>query len=517
MKIRLLGQDPGCEAEGGETLLSALIRGGFVISAPCGGRGFCEKCRVRLVRGRVRPLAGRKNAESAEGAEGENAGGAGEEGAGFVLACRVIPETDLTIELPLNGDVVWNEVDPAARGAGGPSARKAGAPVRAGVALDLGTTTLSAQFVDMDKGEVLDTCSELNDQRVFGADVMSRINAARNGKTGELFGLINRQTARTIRRFCEKWGVPKIEKLVAAGNTTMLHLFTNTDPSSMGEVPFTPVFLEARQFGGEELSLPAGRVTVLPSIAAFIGGDIVSGLAALDILAAADNSLLIDIGTNGEMALLHGGRIYCCSTAAGPALEGAEISCGMGGVAGAISRITRENGELSFTVIGGGEPRGICGSGLIDVMALMLRDKIIDETGALDDACDGGFAVTGNISVINRDVRQYQLAKSAILSGIKILCGNAGLNLADVGVVYIAGGLGFFIDKGNAVAAGLLPGEFLDKIAVCGNLSLRGALRCLAGEAEFLAACDRIIAQSVNIDLAADPAFMDEFAENMLF
>ncbi|MDR0668470.1 MAG: ASKHA domain-containing protein [Treponema sp.] len=493
MNIHVLNNTTSCEARSGETLLAALVRGGFVIDAPCGGRGFCGKCGVRLVRGEVRPLAGRKGADSA----------------GLVLACQVYPETDITVELPRHDASLRNEVDTPVR--------TVKAPARAGIALDLGTTTLSAQLVDMDGNEALDTYSELNDQRVFGADVMSRINAAKNGKTGELFTLINRQTDRTIRRFCEKWGISTLERLVVAGNTTMLHLFTNTDPSSMGEVPFTPVFLETRQFGGQELSLPVQRLTVLPSIAAFIGGDIVSGLASLDILAGADNSLLIDIGTNGEMALFHGGRIYCCSTAAGPALEGAEISCGMGGVTGAISGVRRENGKLALTVIGGAEPRGICGSGLIDVMALMLREGIIDETGALDDAYAEGFTITGTISIINRDVRQYQLAKSAILSGIKILCKNAGLDLAGISTVYIAGGLGFFINKENAIATGLLPAEFIDKIAVCGNLSLRGALRCLGEDTAFLAACERIIAHSVNIDLAADSAFMDEFAENMLF
>jgi uncharacterized 2Fe-2S/4Fe-4S cluster protein (DUF4445 family) len=493
MNIQVLNREQSCQAEQGESLLAALVRGGFVIDAPCGGRGFCGKCVVRLTAGRVRPLAG----------------GKGPDRAGLVLACQVSPETDITVELPSSGDSLWNEV--------GPLNREIRPPRRAGVALDLGTTTLSAQLVDLDSGEALDTCSELNDQRVFGADVMSRINAAKNGKTGELFRLVNRQTDRIIRRFCEKWGVPSVENLVVAGNTTMLHLFTNTDPSSMGEVPFSPVFLESRQFNGEELSLPVERLRVLPSIAAFIGGDIVSGLASLDILTGADKSLLIDIGTNGEMALFHGGRIYCCSTAAGPALEGAEISCGMGGVAGAVSKISRKDGELSLTVIGGGEARGICGAGLIDLMALMLREGIIDETGALDEAYEGKFSLTENLSIVNRDVRQYQLAKSAILSGIKILCKNAGLDLSAVGAVYIAGGLGFFINRENAVATGLLPGEFLDKIAVCGNLSLRGALRCLGEGPAFLAACDRIIEKSVNIDLAADSAFMDEFAENMLF
>jgi uncharacterized 2Fe-2S/4Fe-4S cluster protein (DUF4445 family) len=495
MHIRLLNDnvnnDVLCDAENNETLLAALIRGGIVIDAPCGGRGFCGKCRVRLVRGRVRSLTGEKKTE------------------GILLACREIPETDVTIELPAHDRFVQNEVDSAVR--------NIKTPARAGMALDLGTTTISAQLVDMDSHEVLDTHSELNDQRVFGADVMSRINAAKNGKTGELFALINRQTERIAGQFCKKWGIAKIGELVVAGNTTMLHLFTNTDPSSMGELPFTPVFLETRCFKGEELSLPVDRITILPSIAAFIGGDIVSGLASLDILGGADNSLLIDIGTNGEMALLHQGRIYCCSTAAGPALEGAEISCGMGGVAGAISTISRKDGNFSFGVIGGGEPRGICGSGLIDIMALMLREGIIDETGALDDAYSEGLVITGGISIVNRDVRQYQLAKSAILSGIKILCKNAGLGLADIGTVYIAGGLGFFINKENAVATGLLPGEFLDKIAVCGNLSLRGALNCLEKEGAFLESCEKIIVQSVNIDLAADSAFMDEFAANMLF
>ncbi|MDR2177159.1 MAG: ASKHA domain-containing protein [Treponema sp.] len=494
MKIQLLNHEASCEAENGETVLAALARGGFVIDAPCGGRGLCGKCGVRLIRGTIRSSAGR------------NVTG----GADIVPACRSIPETDITIELPRHDNSVRNEVDAAVR--------NVRTPARAGVALDLGTTTLSAQLVDMDGGEVLDTCSELNDQRVFGADVMSRINAAKNGKTGELFALINRQTEKITGQFCEKWGISKIEKLVVAGNTTMLHLFININPASMGEAPFTPAFLEARQFGGEDISLPVEHVTVLPSIAAFIGSDIVSGLASLDILAGADNSLFIDIGTNGEMALFHGGQIYCCSTAAGPALEGAEISCGMGGVTGAISRISRKNGQLSFSVIGGSGPRGICGSGLVDVMALMLREGIIGETGALDSAYSGGFTVTGNISIVNRDVRQYQLAKSAIRSGINILCKNAGLSLAGISTVYIAGGLGFFIDTANAITAGLLPKEFSGKIAVCGNLSLRGALRCLGeGDTAFLAACDRIIAKSVNIDLAADSAFMDEFAGNMLF
>jgi uncharacterized 2Fe-2S/4Fe-4S cluster protein (DUF4445 family) len=374
--------------------------------------------------------------------------------------------------------------------------------------------------VDLDTGLALDTYSVLNDQRVFGADVMSRINAAMQGKTGELFALINRQSGDILNRFLRKWNLAGIERLTVSGNTTMLHLFANTDPSGMGTVPFQPVFLDVREFKGGELSLPVERITLLPSIAAFVGGDIVSGLASLDILSGVDNALLIDIGTNGEMALFHNGRIYGCSTAAGPALEGAEISCGIGSVFGAINKVFRAEGKLSFTTIGGGYPRGICGCGLIDAVALMLREGIIDETGALDDAYGDGFTITGEIRLLNRDIRQYQLAKSAIMSGIRLLCKKAGLAEDGIGAVFIAGGLGFFIDKQNAVTAGLLPREFIDKIAdkiaVCGNLSLRGAERCLV-DAAFLGNCERIIAKSTVIDLASDPAFMDEFAANMLF
>jgi uncharacterized 2Fe-2S/4Fe-4S cluster protein (DUF4445 family) len=428
------------------------------------------------------------------------------------LACQGIPLTDITVELLAAEDVLFNEVDELEGRPGSGGVR----PLRAGVALDIGTTTVSARLLDLDTFSPLDTYSALNDQRVFGADVMSRINAARNGKTAELYALINRETEKILSAFMKKYDLKKIEKLTVSGNTTMLHFFINADPSAMGEIPFTPVFLDQKELRGEELSLSAETVVLLPSIAAFIGSDIVSGLAALDILSAEDNSLLIDIGTNGEMALLHKGQLYCCSTAAGPAFEGAEISCGMGSIAGAINKVALREGKLYYTTIAGVPPRGICGCGLIDAMAVMLKTGIIDETGAFTDDDYENFPIAEGISIINRDVRQYQLAKSAILSGIKILCAKAGLETSEVARVYIAGGLGFFIDKENAVAPGLRPVEFLDKISVCGNMSLQGAIKCLA-DPRILSECEKIVEKSVNIELAADPAFMNEFAENMLF
>jgi len=491
VKIRLHNSPVVCEAAAGETILLACARSGVIISAPCGGRGRCGKCRVRLLKGQV--------------------SGDTPDADGTVRACAAVPLSEITIAC----DVGW---ELSIEGNGKLPAAARNRPARAGIALDIGTTTVSARLVDLDTLSALDTISELNDQRPFGADVISRIGAAKNGKTGELFTLINRQTERIIKSFKHRWDIPKIEKLAVSANTTMLHLFLNVDPSSMGELPFTPVFLEARELKGEALSLSVEDVTVLPSIAAFIGADISAGLTALDIADALGPSFFIDVGTNGEMALCNKGVIYCCSTAAGPAFEGAEISCGIGGIKGAISGVKLADDEtagLSLTTIGNVPPVGICGSGLVDAVAVMLKQGMIDETGFMVGPTKE-FNLAPGVSITGRDVRQFQLAKSAILSGIKILCKNAGLHPGDIKSVFVAGGFGFYINKQNAVDAGLFPREFLDPLSVCGNLSLQGAMECFTDK-DFPEKCNKIVRLCVVIDLAADPAFTDEFSENMMF
>ena len=491
MKIFLHNSSVICNAGAGETILLACARGGVILSAPCGGRQRCGKCRVRLIEGQI--------------------SGDTPDGDGWVRACAAIPVSDITIDCPASGELTDNEVTANESRCGSTPAECS----RAGVALDIGTTTVSARLVDLDTALVLDTISVLNDQRVFGADVMSRIGAAQKGKTAELFTLINRQTQRILESFQQRRHIQRIEHLAVSGNTVMLHLFLNVDPSSMGSLPFSPVFLEEKILKGETLALPVEKVTVLPSIAAFIGGDITAGLAALDITNTPGPSLFIDIGTNGEMALINGKNILCCSTAAGPAFEGAEISCGMGGIAGAISGVEIVENSVSVTTIGNVSPAGICGSGLVDAVAIMLKREIIDETGFMADSAKG-FSLAPGVAITAADIRQFQLAKSAIMSGIKILCKNAGLHAADIRSVFIAGGFGFFINKHNAVAAGIFPAEFLDLLSICGNLSLRGAEECLADK-NFLDKCKQITAQCSVIDLAADPSFTDEFAENMLF
>jgi uncharacterized 2Fe-2S/4Fe-4S cluster protein (DUF4445 family) len=478
----------------GETVLLACARSGIILSAPCGGCRRCGKCKVQIIKGKI----------SGDTPDHE----------GWVNACMAVPVSDIVIACPQTGNFVGNEVTAPPKEGNNPPV---GAPITGAtaVAIDIGTTTVSARFIELDTTRVLGTISELNDQRVFGADLMSRIGAAQKGKTKELFTLLNRQTERILNSFQNQWNIRRIEKLAVSGNTVMQHLFLNVDPSGMGKMPFTPVFLEGRELKGEELSLSAQNISVLPSVSSFIGADITAGLAVLDILNIPGPSLLVDIGTNGEMALACGETIFCCSTAAGPAFEGAEISCGMGGIRGAVSAVELTDNGLSITTIGNAPPTGVCGSGLVDAVAHMLKQGIIDETGYMAEP-EKGFTLAPGVSITGRDIRQFQLAKSAILSGIKILCKNAGLQAADIRNVFIAGGFGFFINKQNAIQAGIFPEEFIDSLSICGNLSLQGAEDCL-NEADFSQRCKRIVGQCSIIDLAADPSFADEFVQNMLF
>ena len=509
MKVHIQN-GPEFEIHEGETLLSAMGRAGISVAAPCGGKQRCGKCEVKILDGRVRDLL--------TGEVFQNS--ATEKKSLTVLACRSIPVTNIVLSPISENKYEGGEYERLVSSGKSLDAHNKSdnqTVSRASVALDIGTTTVSARLLDTggEQGEI-DTYSALNRQRVFGADVMSRINAAREGRTKELFSIINYQTKEMLLRFMSKFNLQSIQTLAVAANTTMLHLFVNEDPSSMGELPFSPVFLEERVYRGEDLSLPADKIIIFPSVSAFVGGDIVSGLGEINILEAAETTLFIDIGTNGEMVLSHNSRLFCTSAAAGPALEGAEISCGVGSITGGINRVQWIDGNIRYDTIGRAAPAGICGCGLIDAIALMLDRGIIDETGAFCEDDREDFTIAPGISLTNRDVRQYQLAKSAILSAIKILCKNAGTKLNDVKKIYVAGGLGFYIDQKAAVRTGLLPAEFMDRVEICGNSSLKGAVKIITNPG-FIDYCREIKKRCVTMELASDPAFMDAFAENMIF
>jgi uncharacterized 2Fe-2S/4Fe-4S cluster protein (DUF4445 family) len=261
----------------------------------------------------------------------------------------------------------------------------------------------------------------------------------------------------------------------------MMHLFLNVDPCGMGEAPFMPVFLDEKIVEGEKLSLSVETVYLLPSISSFVGADITSGLASLDILNREGTSFFIDLGTNAEMALVNRGKIFCCSAAAGPAFEGDSIS----------------------------------GSVLIDAICEMIKQGVIDETGLFKNG-EKSFLTARGISVTTKDIRDYVLAKSAVISGINLLCKKENLSFCDIKNIFIAGGFGLRLNQKSAITAGLLPKEFIDKISVMGNLSIKGSAEYLSDK-NFAQKCKNIIEKCTVIDLAGDPSFADEFVANLLF
>ena len=467
-------------------LMDLLTSLGFAIHADCGGKGKCGKCTVKIT-----PLDNGMpmTAESFS-----------------VLSCEYIPDRDILVEFnEENGSGLLDHSENKHIRA---DAGKNGY----GAVIDLGTTTLALYLIDMKTGETLSAKSELNPQRRYGADVISRIDACMRGKKNELHKAISEKTAELLKSVYSEYGTESANCLYVTGNTTMLHLFLGEDPSGIGVFPFTPVFLESRRVSGESLGIPVGEIVTMPCIGSYIGGDAVCAAAASEL--DKGNYLMIDIGTNGELVLYSDGKYYSTSTAAGPALEGANITCGCGGISGAINRVLCKNGQISYATVNSAEAVGICGSGLIDAIAVMLECGIIDETGAFCDEDEDEFYISDKVFISAKDVREFQLAKSAVASGINVLIKRAGLTYDDIENVYIAGGLGFYIDCGSAAKTGLIPKELISKVKIIGNGAALGTKMALLTNGVF----DKMIAIAESakaIDLANDADFADEFIENM--
>jgi uncharacterized 2Fe-2S/4Fe-4S cluster protein (DUF4445 family) len=299
----------------------------------------------------------------------------------------------------------------------------------------------------------------------------------------------------------------------------MLHLLLGADPLSLAMVPFKALFLDEQILQGKDLKLncfPEAEIKLLPSISAYVGADIVAGLASIGPSEKHRNYLFMDIGTNGELALVTRDRIWCCSTAAGPAFEGARISCGMGAVEGAISAF----GDEGYIVIGDEKPAGLCGSGLIDLIAWLCSNGKIDSEGILKNEFEivpRSESLTGQAITINQtDVREVQLAKSAIASGIKILMKQAGCTFDQIDTLFLAGGFGNYINIESAVRIGLIPIEMKKRIIPLGNTSATGALAALKS-VRFDEAVNRVRDRANLVELANDEDFTLEFAMNMMF
>lgn len=355
------------------------------------------------------------------------------------------------------------------------------------ICIDIGTTTIALSAID-DNTQLRIEETILNQQRFFGVDVISRIKASMDGSADMLKSLICQNLIQGIEHIAKKSGTKlhDISSITVAANTTMVHLLLGYSCKGLSSYPFDSVMTDC-------LTLPANEVlenpdlccdlTIFPGISAFVGGDIVSGLMATGMDRSDDLNLFLDLGTNGEMALGTKDRILTTSTAAGPAFEGGNIKYGMAAIKGAINQVEILENRTRFKTIQYGRPIGICGSGIIDLTAELKRHNLIDSTGLLiEPYFQDGFPVTlpsngaENIRFLQSDIREVQMAKAAIRSGIELLILKYGCLADDIRNVYLAGSFGSAANVDNAIEIGLLPQSFKDRITIAGNTSLSGAI-----------------------------------------
>ncbi|MDR2357933.1 MAG: ASKHA domain-containing protein [Oscillospiraceae bacterium] len=490
------------ESAPGVTILKHLSDAGIFLDAPCGGRGRCGKCLVRL---------------SPDGAE--------------TRACQTSITGDMDVYIPGEMEMEIAGDDAAAKGA------TVAADEPLGVAVDIGTTTVVAHLTSLRTGIRAATASGVNAQRPYGADVISRIQYCASNGHEQLTALIRGQLRDLITRACADAGAdPRgIEYISIAGNTIMEHLAAGLSPVGMGVAPFRPLSL----FGDEtpvwdDLGVAHGAtVYFAPAISSYVGGDITAGMLSAGLEDTEGPCVYIDIGTNGEIAMKLGERYLCCATAAGPAFEGAEISMGMAAVPGAVNHVVWEDGAVKYTTIGGAPAEGLCGSGLLDALALLVRQGAVDETGRLLPREETSGAISEylesrdgkNIFRLARgckvymdyaDVRKLQLAKSAIAAGIQTLLTHAGIDEGGVRAFVLAGGFGSFMDKDSAAAIGLFPKIFLPATRAVGNTAGEGAALALRS-AEARATLGAMRERCEYIELSTSSVFNEQFVEQMMF
>lgn len=492
---RILTAKKGC-------LISELLFGhGDGTDMPCGGHGKCGKCRVFASGSLSEPTESERCLLGKEALKN-----------GVRLACLTKAEGDCIIvtskksesRILTDGNMPEFDIVPSFS--------------RYGVAIDIGTTTLASRLYDKN-GNVLAEASAANPQSVFGADVISRMESATKGNAKAIAEITVGAIDRLITSLANDAFINanEIDSIVITGNTVMLHLITETDVKPLTRAPFEATRLFDEILKAKDLHLtaiePEAEIYLPACIAAFIGADTTCAILASDITNSKMNELLCDIGTNGEIVLSAGGKLFACSTAAGPAFEGAGISMGMAGKIGAIDHVAFESGSLTAHVIGETTPIGICGSGIVDAVACLLEMGTLDETGYLDD---DEAEISAPVMLTQEDIRKIQLAKGAIHAGIRSLLHISDSDILKIDSLIIAGGFGSYLDTANAVKIGLLPRELSNKIRVIGNAALTGASILLLNRELRESAAS--IARSVSVaNLSGEAIFADEYMERMMF
>ena len=387
-------------------------------------------------------------------------------------------------------------------------------------AFDLGTTSIAGYLIHVNGAGEPVVGGMRNPQAQYGGDVISRADYALEHGPEALAGCAREALDDLLGRMCVQAGVSRdgVYAVLVAGNTAMHHLFLGLSPDSLVHAPYNPVVNEPLSLNAAHYGFkahPAARLYMLPVIGGFVGADTVACLIAGDWLNREKLTLMIDIGTNGELVLGNQQRRIACSTAAGPAFEGAKIACGMRGAEGAIDHVWTEDGALRWHVLGDGAARGICGSGLVDIVAVLLRTGAMDESGRLEDGDRYDIGDTG-VYITQKDIREVQLAKAAMAAGIVLMAEKLGVAIGDIQEVNIAGAFGNYIDPDNACAIGLIPAQLRPRIVPVGNAAGEGAKLSLVDIAAWRSG--RALAETTEfLELATMPQFQDEFVDQLAF
>lgn len=511
----------------GSNLLETLQKNAIFLPADCGGKGICGKCSIFVKEGYL-PIT----------AEDRKCFSFKELQKGKRLACKAIIEENLTIAL-----IHPNERAFVALGNRKADDIKVSAENRFqkgdyGIGIDIGTTTIAFSLLELETGKIVDTHTALNTQRQFGADVISRIQAANEGKADLLQQSIQKELWAGIKAVTEenkKVLIKPICHIAIAANTVMLHLVRGYACQGFCRYPFAPESLEMEEITLDSLLGKAGeelcwqntilqentKVTLLPGISAFVGADITAGIYACNMYQSEKNCLFIDLGTNGEIALKAKGKIYVTSTAAGPAFEGGNICWGMGSIAGAIVKVQIASGKALVWTIKNQPPEGICGTGVIESVAELLREDFLDASGKLKEPYfTEGYPLAETLQgekilLTQADIRQVQMAKAAIRAGIEILLAEANVRVQEVEQVYVAGGFGYYLDIKKVSAIGMIPENLIEKTVIMGNTALKGTLQFL----ENTDANDikEIVTNTEEIQLAQTEKFQELYLKYMSF
>ena len=488
---------------------------GTALAMPCGGKGMCGKCRVRVVRGRL-PVTPEDKRIFSEAQLAQ----------GWRLACKAVTREAVEIVVPVQEQQGFSALAAEAADEG---ALSLAADHDYGLAVDIGTTTLAAALVDCTDGKILATATAVNSQRSFGADVVSRIGAACHGKGKALQKAVRRDLTRLMKQLLKDHPgtAARCRQMAIAANTTMLHLLMGWPCDGLGDWPFHPVSLGGKTYRAQEVLGPQSpladaTVTLLPGMSTYVGADITAGIWQCGLASSDDVSLFVDLGTNGEMVLGNKDQRFIASAPAGPALEGGKLTWGTGSVPGAICGVRIERGRAKVRTIDHTVPVGICGTGILEAMAGLVREGLVDETGKLvEPYFHKGFPLASTldyqrITLSQQDIREIQMAKSAIRAGIESLIERSGISRQRVHQVFLAGGFGYYLDPQKAAVIGLLPADLAERTTAVGNTSLKGAIGLLTG-AVTLEELQAIAAGVEEIVLGNDEAFQRLYIDYLNF